>query len=128
MRMAKSIANVCIGICKNVTVSVFFISASGEKPNAKKLTGVQALQQMTSVNFLTNLRILANQLKNQKEFLTKWNIFTFQNKTPNEKPFERNLKRYSGSSAVRPSSGQYLSFRSSLMKLKSISSFIFLNR
>ena len=65
-------------------------SSLEKKPGAKKLTGVQALQQMTSVNFLTNLRILANQLKNQKEFLTKWNIFAFQNKTPNEKPFERN--------------------------------------
>ena len=37
MRMAKSIANVCIGACKNVTVSVFFISASGEKTERQKI-------------------------------------------------------------------------------------------
>ena len=34
------------------------IQQAGEKPGAKKLTGVQALQQMNSVDFLTNLRIL----------------------------------------------------------------------
>ena len=33
-------------------------SSLEKKPGAKKLTGVQALQQMNSVNFLTGLRIL----------------------------------------------------------------------
>ena len=47
----------CIDVCKNVTVSVFFYKCAWrKKTGAKKLTCVQALQQMHSVNFLINLK------------------------------------------------------------------------
>ena len=41
---------ICIDICKNVSISVFFYKCVWKKTGARKLTGVQALQQMTGRN------------------------------------------------------------------------------
>ena len=54
----------CIGACKNVTVSVFFISASGEKNERQKIDWRASLATDDQRELFDKLKDLANQLKN----------------------------------------------------------------
>ena len=77
MRMAKSIANVCIGICKNVTVSVFFISASEEKTERQKIDWRASLATDDQRELFDKLKDFGESVKESKRIFDEVEYFCF---------------------------------------------------